>query len=102
MSRAAPAASIVVPTRDRAGYLDVALDSIAPQARAAGAEVIVVDDASRDRRRVAEIAARHGARCEHLLQPQGLNAARNAGVAAATVGSPAAMDSAAASGKISW
>ena len=83
MPGAAPSASIVVPTRDRAGYLDVALDSIAPQVRAAGAEVIVVDDASRDRRRVAEIAARHGARCEHLLQPQGLNAARNAGVAAA-------------------
>src|SRR5437868_3728669 len=61
MPGAAPSASIVVPTRDRAGYLDVALDSIAPQARAAGAEVIVVDDASRDRRRVAEIAARHDA-----------------------------------------
>ena len=37
-------ASIIVPTRERAGYLDVALASIAPQAAAAGAEVLVVDD----------------------------------------------------------
>jgi glycosyltransferase involved in cell wall biosynthesis len=32
-----PTASIVVPTRERPGYLDVALASIAPQAREAGA-----------------------------------------------------------------
>src|SRR5436190_8396650 len=83
MSAAAPSASIVVPTRDRPGYLDVALASIVPQAAAAGAEVIVVDDGSRDAARVAEIATRRGARCERLREPRGLNAARNAGVAAA-------------------
>src|SRR5918997_1064920 len=37
-------ASIIVPTRERAGYLDVALASIAPQAAAAGAELLFVDD----------------------------------------------------------
>ncbi len=40
------AATIVIPTRDRPGYLEVALRSIAPQAGAAGAELIVVDDAA--------------------------------------------------------
>jgi GT2 family glycosyltransferase len=83
MPAATPSASIVVPTRDRPGYLDVALASIVPQAAVAGAEVIVVDDGSRDAARVAEIAARRGARCERLTEPRGLNAARNAGVAAA-------------------
>ena len=34
-----PTVSIVVPTRERADYLDVALASIAPQAREADAEV---------------------------------------------------------------
>ncbi|MGN6189382.1 MAG: glycosyltransferase family 2 protein [Conexibacter sp.] len=76
-----PPASIVVPTRDRAGYLDVALASIAPQASAAGAEAIVVldgpDPAS------AAVAARHGARVVALERPLGLNAARNRGWSAA-------------------
>jgi GT2 family glycosyltransferase len=83
MPGSAPTASIVVPTRDRPGYLDVALASIAPQARAAGAEVIVVDDGSGEAARVDDIAATHGARCERLPAPRGLNAARNAGAAAA-------------------
>jgi GT2 family glycosyltransferase len=82
MSARAPTATIVVPTRDRPGYLDVTLGSIAPQAQAAGAEVVVVDDGSGDGARVAEIAARHGARCQRLPEPRGLNAARNAGAAA--------------------
>lgn len=76
-----PSATIVIPTRDRPDYLDVALGSLAPQARAAGAELLVVldgpDPAS------AAIAARHGARVVTLDRPRGLNAARNAGVAAA-------------------
>jgi glycosyltransferase involved in cell wall biosynthesis len=77
----APPATIVVPTRDRPGYLDVALASLAPQAAAAGAELLVVldgpDAAS------AAVAARHGARVVAFDAPRGLNAARNAGVAAA-------------------
>ena len=77
----APLASIIVPTRERAGYLDVALASIAPQAAAAGAEVLVVDDGPSAA--TADVAHRHGARYVATGQPRGLNAARNAGIAAA-------------------
>ena len=41
-----PVASVVIPTRARMPYLEVALASIAPQAGAVGAEVLVVDDAA--------------------------------------------------------
>jgi glycosyltransferase involved in cell wall biosynthesis len=73
----APPATIVVPTRARAGYLDVALRSFAPQAAAAGAELIVVVDGP-DPDSVA-VAERHGARALRQSQPRGPNAARNAG-----------------------
>lgn len=74
-----PAASIVVPTRARLDYLEVALASLAPQAAAAGSELIVVDDAG------ASVAARvlserFGARYEPHPQSLGLNVARNTGV----------------------
>lgn len=74
-------ATIVVPTRSRAGYLDVALASFAPQVAAAGAEVVVVVDGG-DPASVA-VARRHGARVVATPVPRGPNAARNAGVAAA-------------------
>lgn len=78
----APTASIILPTRDRAAYLDVALGSVAPQAAAAGAEVIVVDDGPDDATRAA--AERHGAAyVAARTPPHGLNAARNAGIDAA-------------------
>ena len=38
-----PTASIVIPTRRRPAYLDVALRSLAPQAAALNAEIIVVE-----------------------------------------------------------
>jgi GT2 family glycosyltransferase len=79
-----PSASVVVPTRDRAAYLEVALASVAPQARAAGAGLVVVDDGSADPGATAQAAARHGARLEAHAAPRGLNAARNTGVAATT------------------
>ncbi len=74
-------ASIVVPTRDRADYLDVALASFASQAAASGAEVVVVVDGA-DPASI-EVAERHGARVVALARPQGPNAARNAGWRAA-------------------
>ncbi len=74
-------ATIVVPTRNRAGYLDVALASFAPQVDAAGAEVVVVVDGA-DPESIA-VAEAHGARVVALPEPEGPNAARNAGVAAA-------------------
>ncbi len=72
--------AVVVPTRDRAGYLDVALGSVAPQARALDAELLVVDDGSADPAATAAVAARHGARLEAHAVPRGLNAARNTGI----------------------
>jgi len=72
-------ASIIIPTRERLSYLEVALASIAPQAGEAGAEVLVIDDAgpSSPTRALAE---RFGARYEPHPAPLGLNAARNTGV----------------------
>jgi glycosyltransferase involved in cell wall biosynthesis len=77
MSAAAPPASIVVPTRDRAGYLDVALRSFMPQAADAGAEVIVVVDGY-DPESVL-VAQRRGAHVNENDEPHGPNAARNTG-----------------------
>src|SRR5437660_1475142 len=72
-------ASIVVPTRNRSSYLEVAIASIAPQAAAEGAEVLVIDDAGPTAAARA-LAARFGARYEAHPGPLGLNAARNTGV----------------------
>jgi GT2 family glycosyltransferase len=74
-----PTASIVIPTRTRPAYLEVALASIAPQADAAGVEVLVVDDAGSSPRMRA-LVERLGARYEPHPRPLGLNAARNTGV----------------------
>ena len=75
-----PTASIVIPTRARPEYLEVALASIAPQAAAAGADVLVVEDAHPSPV-VRALAERFGARYRSHEQPLGLNAARNTGVA---------------------
>jgi GT2 family glycosyltransferase len=72
-------ASIVIPTRARLSYLEVALASIAPSARAAGAEILVVDDAGPTPAARA-LSERFGARYEPHPRPLGLNAARNTGV----------------------
>ena len=77
-----PSCTVVVPTRARAGYLDAALRSIAPQAGAAGAELLVVDDGDEPTTRA--VAERHGARHVAHFSPRGLNAARNTGIAHAT------------------
>jgi GT2 family glycosyltransferase len=69
----------VIPTRARPRYLEVALESIAPQAAATGAEVLVVDDAGPSPR-IRAIAERFGARYEPHARPLGLNVARNSGV----------------------
>lgn len=72
-------AAIVVPTRDRASYLDVALASLAPQAAEHDAELLVVDDGPDAATR--EVAARHGARYVAHDRSRGLNAARNTALA---------------------
>jgi glycosyltransferase involved in cell wall biosynthesis len=55
-----PALSVVVPTRDRAGYLEVTLASLSAQAPGVAYEVIVVDDGSSDA--TAEVVARAASR----------------------------------------
>jgi GT2 family glycosyltransferase len=75
-----PTASIVIPTRERPDYLEVALASIAPQAAAAGAEVLVVHD-DPPSPAVRAVAGRFGASYLAHDRHLGLNAARNTGVA---------------------
>lgn len=76
-----PVASILIPTRGRPSYLDVALESIVPQARSLGAEVLVVNDGGG--RAVEAVAERHGASTVGAPVPGGVNVARNAGIAVA-------------------
>jgi glycosyltransferase involved in cell wall biosynthesis len=81
---------VVVPTRDRAGYLDVTLRSLGAQDVTDPYEVIVVDDGSSDS--TEDVAERAGAR---LLRPptgHGPNTARNTGIAAARADLVALVD----------
>jgi glycosyltransferase involved in cell wall biosynthesis len=80
-------ASVIVPTRDRPGYLRVALESLARQdLDPATYEILVVDDgpSAGTRRVTEEIAARSApaVRCVERAGIPGLNSARNTGVAA--------------------
>jgi glycosyltransferase involved in cell wall biosynthesis len=76
-----PTVSIVIPTRSRPAYLEVALSSVTPQAKRAGAEVIVVSDG--EDTATASVAHTQGAGVLMLSRPAGANAARNAGAHAA-------------------
>jgi GT2 family glycosyltransferase len=78
----APTASILFPTRNRRAYLAGALTSVAGQAAAHGAEIVVVEDDAADPE-TERIAAAHGARYVALGGRRGLNRARNAAVDAA-------------------
>ena len=72
--------SIVFPTRARREYLAVALASVAPQAAAHEAEIVIVEDGPEDGDTRA-LAERYGARYVALGRPRGINVARNAAVA---------------------
>ncbi|HWX45003.1 MAG TPA: glycosyltransferase [Solirubrobacteraceae bacterium] len=76
-----PTASIVIPTRARPDYLEVALASIAPQASAAGADLLVVEDDHGSSPATRALAERFGARYLSHPRPLGLNAARNTAIA---------------------
>ena len=73
-----PEITIVVPTRDRAAYLEVTLASLGRQSGDTAHEILVVDDGARDS--TPEVASRHGVRCVRHVEPRSLNAARNTGV----------------------
>jgi GT2 family glycosyltransferase len=72
--------AVVIPTRNRARYLQVTLASLTRQEFAGAHEVLVVDDGSRDG--TAAVAERSGVRCLRHEHARGLNAARNTGVSA--------------------
>jgi GT2 family glycosyltransferase len=76
-----PAATVVVPTSNRAEYLEVTLRSLAEQDIDLPYEVIAVDDGSRDR--TPEVIRRAGVRSIRHETPQGPNAGRNEGIEAA-------------------
>jgi GT2 family glycosyltransferase len=78
----APALSVVIPTRNRADYLAVALASLRAQEGVVGLELIVVDDGGDEA--TARAAADAGATLETHPSPRGPNAARNTGIAAAS------------------
>jgi GT2 family glycosyltransferase len=78
----APSASILFPTRNRRGYLADALASVAGQAAAHEAEILVVEDDVHDLE-TERLAGAHGARYVALGAPRGLNLARNAAAEAA-------------------
>jgi glycosyltransferase involved in cell wall biosynthesis len=74
----APAVTVVVPTRGRAAYLEVTLESLLRQRTQTRHEIIVVDDGATDA--TVEVAARAGVRCVSHAEARSLNAARNTGV----------------------
>ncbi len=78
--RSRPRATIAIPTRARTGYLEVTLASVVPQAASAGVDVLVVSDGPDDGTEI--VARRHDVRLVALPARSGLNAARNAAVAA--------------------
>ncbi len=66
--------TVVVPVRDRTEQLARCLAALVPL------RVVVVDDASEEPHRVAEVAHRHGARVHRLTTNVGPAGARNAGL----------------------
>jgi glycosyltransferase involved in cell wall biosynthesis len=87
---APPVVSVVVPTQNRADYLEVTLRSLRAQDLDAPFEIVVVDDGSRDA--TADAVARWGVRLVRHPVPQGPNAARNTGTGAAVADLIALVD----------
>ena len=74
-----PVVSVVVPTRGRAAYLEVTLDSLLAQRTETPYEIVVVDDGAPDAT-ADVVAARPAVRYVAHGDMRGLNAARNAGL----------------------
>src|SRR5215218_8461410 len=78
-----PPASLLFPTRHRREYLAVALASVAPQAAAHGAEIVVVEDDPADPE-TERLVTGHGGRYLAHGAARGINVARNSAIDAAT------------------
>jgi glycosyltransferase involved in cell wall biosynthesis len=85
-----PAVTVVVPTRGRAAYLEVTLESLRGQRTDTTHELLVVDDGATDATRV--VAERLGVRCVSHGERRSLNAARNTGVREASANLIAFVD----------
>jgi GT2 family glycosyltransferase len=73
-----PRVTVVVPTRGRAAYLEVTLDSLRHQRTRTPHELLVVDDGAADA--TPAVAERFGARLVRHGERRNLNVARNTGV----------------------
>jgi glycosyltransferase involved in cell wall biosynthesis len=73
-----PALSVAVPTRGRAAYLEVTLDSLRRQRSETDHEILVVDDGATDA--TPDVAERFGVRLIRHGERRSLNAARNRGL----------------------
>jgi GT2 family glycosyltransferase len=73
-----PRLTVVVPTRGRAAYLEVTLDSLRRQRTETPHEILVIDDGATDA--TPEVAERFGVRLISHGVRRSLNAARNTGV----------------------
>jgi glycosyltransferase involved in cell wall biosynthesis len=73
-----PRLTVVVPTRGRAAYLEVTLDSLRRQRTETAHEILVVDDGATDA--TPEVAERFGVRLISHGVRRSLNAARNTGL----------------------
>jgi glycosyltransferase involved in cell wall biosynthesis len=80
-----PAVTVVIATRNRAGYLDIALASLVAQEYEMPFEIVVVDNGSTDDTpALVDRWCRSDARIRLICEPQpGLSNAKNAGVRAA-------------------
>jgi GT2 family glycosyltransferase len=85
-----PAVTVVVPTRGRAAYLEVTLDSLCRQRSRAAHELLVVDDGATDA--TPDVAERFGVRLIRHGERRSLNAARNTGIREARAGLVAFVD----------
>ena len=85
-----PAVTVVVPTRGRAAYLEVTLDSLRRQRTRTPHELLVVDDGATDA--TPEVAERFGVRLIRHGERRSLNAARNTGVREAARAAVAFVD----------
>jgi GT2 family glycosyltransferase len=85
-----PAATVLVPTSNRADYLEVTLRSLADQDVDADYEVIAIDDGSRDR--TPGVIAAAGVRAIRHEEPRGPNSGRNEGIRAAAADLIAMVD----------